>query len=155
VLAHELASIAAHVVDVDAEDDDSSVVLRPGVLERAGLDVARAAPGRPEVQHHGLPAQRRELQPSRLVEPAESEVGGPNDLPAVHFRCHALTVVLHQLPDQQREQAKHERDRKSLRAQLDPCGHAETMKTVVPMRTWTKSHSASEMCIRMHPCEAE
>src|SRR3954452_1827819 len=33
--------------------------------------------------------------------------------------------------------------------------HAETTKTVVPTVTWLKSHSASEMCMRMQPCEAE
>jgi hypothetical protein len=32
---------------------------------------------------------------------------------------------------------------------------ALTMKTGVPDVTLLKSHSASEMCIRMHPCEAE
>jgi hypothetical protein len=29
------------------------------------------------------------------------------------------------------------------------------MKTGVPMWTWLKSHSASGMCIRMQPCEAD
>ena len=33
--------------------------------------------------------------------------------------------------------------------------YAATMKTVVPTVTWLKSHSASGMCIRMQPCEAE
>ena len=42
-----------------------------------------------------------------------------------------------------------------LRAELQPRGHPETMKTVVPMFTWLKSHSASLMCMRMQPCEAE
>ena len=29
------------------------------------------------------------------------------------------------------------------------------MTTGVPSSTWWKSHSASGICIRMHPCEAE
>ena len=33
--------------------------------------------------------------------------------------------------------------------------YAETMKTGVPMWTWSKSHSASGICIRMQPWEAE
>src|SRR5436190_12946947 len=32
---------------------------------------------------------------------------------------------------------------------------AETMKTGVPTCTWLKSHSASEMSMRMQPCDAE
>jgi len=51
-----------------------------------------------------------------------------------------------------------EPDGQNLRAELQASGHrtyAETMKTVVPIVTWLNSHSASEMCIRMQPCEAE
>jgi len=33
--------------------------------------------------------------------------------------------------------------------------YASVMTTGVPSFTWWKSHSASGMCIRMHPCEAE
>ena len=33
--------------------------------------------------------------------------------------------------------------------------YADTMKTGVPTSTWSNSHSASGMRIRMQPCEAE
>lgn len=33
--------------------------------------------------------------------------------------------------------------------------YVSVMTTGVPISTWWKSHSASEMCIRMQPCEAE
>ena len=63
------------------------------------------------------------------------------------------------LPDEQREEREHERHGECLGAELQPRGHrdpyADTMKTVVPILTRLKSHSASEMCIRMQPCEAE
>ncbi len=34
-------------------------------------------------------------------------------------------------------------------------GYASVMTTGVPSLTWWKSHSASGMCMRMQPCEAE
>jgi len=36
-----------------------------------------------------------------------------------------------------------------------PGAYAGTMNTVAPTTTWSKSHSASGMRIRMHPCESE
>ena len=71
--------------------------------------------------------------------------------------CGLLAAALGELPDEQREQQGHEPDRQCLRAELQPCAHltAETMKTGVPTVTWLKSHSASGMCMRMQPCEAE
>jgi hypothetical protein len=40
-------------------------------------------------------------------------------------------------------------------SQATPWSHAETMKTVVPMRTCRNNHSASWIRIRMQPWEAE
>ena len=100
--------------------------------------------------------QRRQLKLARAIEPAEDEVRGRGDLPLVDLRRDAAAVVLERdLPDQEGEQREDQPDREGLGTELDARGHAETMKTVVPIRTWLKSHSASEMCMRMQPCEAE
>ena len=53
------------------------------------------------------------------------------------------------VPDEHAEQAEHDGDGGDLGAPAH-----QTMNTVVPTSTWSKSHSASATCIRMQPCEA-
>ena len=101
-----------------------------------------------------LPAQRGELQRPGRVDPRSSVKFGAG----LADRAPPCREPLRELPDEQREQQDDEPDRQCLRAELQPCcGHltAATMKTGVPTVTWLKSHSASGMCIRMQPCEAE
>ena len=61
-----------------------------------------------------------------------------------------------ELPREEPEEHRDERERESLRDALQP-GHAygATMKTGVPVVTRLYSHSASAICIRMHPWETE
>ena len=69
---------------------------------------------------------------------------------------HAFVAVMGDTPDQQGEQAEHESQRQPLCCEPYRAGHqAATMNTVVPTSTWLNSHSASGMCMRMHPCETE
>ena len=68
----------------------------------------------------------------------------------------ASTGVVRPLPDQQKQQARDAGECEPLQCQADrPGAHAATMKTVVPIWTRLKSHSASGIRIRMQPWEAE
>ena len=53
------------------------------------------------------------------------------------------------LVDEKPEQRKDDDDGGDLSAATH-----QTMKTVVPTRTWSYSHSESTTCILMQPCEA-
>lgn len=46
-------------------------------------------------------------------------------------------------------------DSSALARRLLGAGYAATTKTGVPTLTWSKSQVASEISIRMQPCEAE
>ena len=92
------------------------------------------------------------------VEAREVEVRRGGRFPFASSRGDAL-VLVHDLPDEQGEQPGDDRDRQRLQARLQPRRHdvtqAGTMKTGVPTSTWSNSHSASGMYMRMQPCEAE
>ena len=74
VRAHEAASIAVEVVEVDAEEDDAaSAIARPVTLEHGGLALARLAPRRPEVQHDRLAPVRGQRDLAGPFEPVQRE----------------------------------------------------------------------------------
>ena len=64
-------------------------------------------------------------------------------------------VVGRDLPDEQSEKPQDERERAELPCDLQPAGHAETMKTVVPTVIRLYNHSASGIRMRMQPCDTE
>ena len=72
-----------------------------------------------------------------------------DDLLRVDLLRDLAAASVREIPDEQPEQAEHDGDGGDLR----DAAH-QTMKTVVPTSTWSKSHSASGTCIRMQPCEA-
>ena len=68
VALDEPARVRGEVLRVDAEHHDVAVsVLLPDLLEHRRLLLARLAPGGPEVEDDGLPAQRRERDRVLLV----------------------------------------------------------------------------------------
>src|SRR5262249_17513411 len=118
---------------------------------------ARYAPRRPEVEHDRLSsAQRREIDAAVAVQAAEVEDGSSRALPLVERLRDALLVVVHHAPDEQGEQRDDECYGQRLGTEPELARHqVGMMKAVVPTFTWLKSHPASGMCIRMHPCETE
>ena len=100
VRGDEAAAVARDVVVVDADEDDAAAaVLQPRLLELRRLGLAGDAPGGPEVQHDGLPAQRREVDAAAAREPAQREPGrGGADLRRV--------LLVGQAPEQQHEQRR-------------------------------------------------
>ena len=73
--------------------------------------------------------------------------GAADGLAAVDLRRDPLVLLVRDVPDEQPEQREHDGDRG------DADDSHQTMWTVVPISTWSKSHSASGTCIRMQPCE--
>src|SRR5436190_6848597 len=70
VPADEVARVAGDVVVVDAEHDDTvTAMLLPRSLECGGLGLARAAPGRPEVDDDRLSPERLQVHLSVAVQP--------------------------------------------------------------------------------------
>src|SRR5262249_38683987 len=102
----------------------------------------------PEVQHRDLAAQGRQAHVPRGVDARAREARRGDDLALVGLPRGVAGVVVGELPDQQPEQRAHERDRPDLRE----LPH-QMMNTVVPTETWSNSHSASGMYMRMQPCE--
>ena len=157
MLALPRARVRTVVLRVDADERNTIAVVLHRGFEALRLVDARQAPGRPEVQHDRLaPPQRREVDAPVTVKAPEVERGRRRMLPLVERRRDALLVVGHDAPDEQREQPHDERNGQRLGTEPELASHqVGMMKTVVPMFTWLKSHSASGMCIRMHPCETE
>ena len=108
VRAHEATRVGGEVVVVDAEEDDAAAaVARPVTLEHGGLALARFAPRRPEVQHDRLSPVGGERDLARPVEPVQRERG--------RHRADARRVLLvDELPDEEREQARDAREREHL-----------------------------------------
>src|SRR5438128_4415190 len=118
--------------------------------------LARRAPRGPEVEHDDLPPQRGEPHVAFAVQPRQDEARGDGSLAVGDRARDAAVSLVRQAPAEDCEQTRDDGHRSCLRAQLQPPGrHAATMKTGVPMSTWSNSHSASGMYIRMHPCERE
>ena len=89
------------------------------------------------------------------VEPREVKCGAAGRFP---FELRATPLPwCDDLPDEQAEQSGDGRDRTPCRPSFSRRGtsYAGTMKTGVPTSTWSNSHSACGMYIRMQPCEAE
>ncbi len=125
----------------------------PGGLQPRSLLLARVAPGGPEVDDDRLAAERREVELRVAVELPEHEgrrLGLLARLDLVHEALAGL--VVDEVPDEQPEQTRDGRERDCLQR---PPDHAATTKTGVPTSTWSKSHSACGMSIRMQPWEAE
>ena len=104
-----------------------------------------------------LPRSDGELELALLVEPFERELGGLRELSARGPLREVASLLRDERPHEQDEEQQHEPDRDALGDELRAVRHGynETMKTGVPTSTWLNSHSASEMRMRTHPCEAE
>jgi hypothetical protein len=149
--ADELERGAAEVLLVDAEEDDVLAGPAPGTLgERAGLARARGAVGLPEVEDDDLAAQRRQAELAVRVDAVTRERRCDDDLALVDLARDLAAALVRDVPDEYSQQRQHDGNRDAL------CGSPEhqTMKTVVPMSTWLKSHSACGINIRMQPCDS-
>src|SRR5439155_21549792 len=70
-----LLDLRTGLLDVDAQDDETAVAVRlVDLLDVGHLDLAGAAPGRPEVDEDRLPAQVAQLD-DFAVERLEREIG--------------------------------------------------------------------------------
>src|SRR4029453_6942365 len=110
-----------------------------------------------EVEHERLlPAKHGKVDATTTVDAREVERRRGRMVTVVERLRDGRRVLGRPAPDQQREQAHDDGDCECLRSQPDgACHQAATMKTVVPISTWLKSHSACRMCMRMQPCETE
>ena len=139
----------------------SGTAARP--LRSGRLLPARDAPRSPEVEHDHLArsdASSSFPRPSRRVS-------------VKFFGCGGRAAPVHDLPDQEPEERRRrgrppaparqlrravissEVTRSSGAPRTQSPDHAGTMITGVPTCTWSKSHSADGMNMRMQPCDAE
>ena len=119
----ELARVTAEVLHIDADEDDVPVLpaLR-AFLKQRHLVPARTAPGRPEVEHDRLAAQRLDREVTLAVQPLERESGRRRGPTAGKLR-RDRALVLNHLPDQQAQQRRDDRDRGDLAAQAQLRDH--------------------------------
>src|SRR5919204_2982848 len=157
VLGQPLARVGTVILRVDADERHAVAVTLVRALQPPRLLNARDAPRGPEIQYDRFAtAHGREIDLALAVQTRKIEVRSGRTLARGKRARDAAPVPVHDAPDQQREQRRHQRNGERLRKEPQAAGHQSgTIKTAVPMRTWTKSHSASGMRIRMHPCETE
>src|SRR5581483_4498351 len=116
--------------------------------ERPRLLLARQAGGLPEVHDDDAAAQRGEIEAAGEVEPRQVELRRGHDATLVDLLRDPGPVPVRHLPHEQRQQGD------DSGGGEDAQDAHQTMWTVVPMSTWSNSHSASGTCIRMQPCDA-
>src|SRR5439155_13537178 len=148
VPAQVRAGCALRVEGVDSDEHDTFLLPGPG----GGCDAARLlltwdAVGLPEVDDDDLAAKRREAETAARVEARQIELRRRNDLALVDLLRDAGAGAVGHVPDEQPEEPEHRCD------DDDADDLHQTMCTVVPISTRSKSHSASGTCIRMQPCE--
>src|SRR5262249_21911885 len=90
----------------------------------------------------------REAEVAVTVQPRQVQVGRRHGLALVDLGRHAGPALVHEIPDEQPQQREDGSDRDC------PERPHQTTNTVVPMSTWSNSHSESGTCMRTQPCDA-
>ena len=142
---------AREILLVDADEDDGLPDHCFAAAETTGA--SRVHGGQYDCQKLStttFPRSDARLRRASAHRPASARTGRGDDLLVVD-RARDLPPLglCDDLLDEQPSSAKHD----DHRGDWASAAH-QTMKTVVPTRTWSKSHSESGTCIRMQPWDA-
>ena len=115
---HEAAPVVGSVRPrVDSEDDEMIAPMPPPqLLEHGSLPLARVTPRGEEVEHDGLPPERREREIPTARQALEREHGRT----CADLRRRGLVG---QLPHEQRREDAHSHHRERLRPEFERADH--------------------------------